>query len=157
MEATWDWYWVYDPLEGAGLEISLVHPLKAKAIASASIRSDRLDSRILAHLLRSDLLPCAYIPSRGTRERRELLRYRAFPSLRSGQALVHQQTALKNRIHALLDKLHQRPPVRDPFSVAGWPTCPLCSLPIDPQGHVCPRPNGHSRQAVPDSSSGDEQ
>jgi len=60
MEATWDWYWVYDLLEGAGLEISLVHPLKAKAIASARIRSDRLDSRILAHLLRSYLLPCAY-------------------------------------------------------------------------------------------------
>jgi len=87
MEATWDWYWVYDPLEGAGLEISLVHPLKAKAIASARIRSDHLDSRILAHLLRSDLLPCAYIPSRGTRERRELLRYRVFPSLRSRPAL----------------------------------------------------------------------
>ena len=42
MEATWDWYRVYDLLEGAGLEVSLVHPLKAKAIASARIRSDRL-------------------------------------------------------------------------------------------------------------------
>jgi Protein of unknown function (DUF3090) len=26
---------------------------------------------------------------------------------------------------------------------AGRPACPLCSLPIDPQGHVCPRSNGH--------------
>jgi len=26
---------------------------------------------------------------------------------------------------------------------AGRPTCPLCDLPIDPDGHVCPRSNGH--------------
>jgi uncharacterized repeat protein (TIGR03847 family) len=28
---------------------------------------------------------------------------------------------------------------------AGRPPCPLCSLPLDPQGHVCPRQNGHRR------------
>ncbi len=26
---------------------------------------------------------------------------------------------------------------------AGRPTCPLCSQPMDPAGHVCPRSNGH--------------
>jgi uncharacterized repeat protein (TIGR03847 family) len=26
---------------------------------------------------------------------------------------------------------------------AGRPLCPLCGLPLDPQGHVCPRQNGH--------------
>jgi uncharacterized repeat protein (TIGR03847 family) len=25
----------------------------------------------------------------------------------------------------------------------GRPTCPMCSGPIDPSGHVCPRSNGH--------------
>ena len=25
----------------------------------------------------------------------------------------------------------------------GRPPCPLCGLPLDPQGHVCPRQNGH--------------
>ena len=25
----------------------------------------------------------------------------------------------------------------------GRPTCPVCSRPIDPEGHVCPRANGH--------------
>ncbi|HSL49299.1 MAG TPA: DUF3090 family protein [Candidatus Deferrimicrobiaceae bacterium] len=25
----------------------------------------------------------------------------------------------------------------------GRPTCPVCSRPIDPEGHVCPRSNGH--------------
>ena len=26
---------------------------------------------------------------------------------------------------------------------AGRPTCPICSRPMDPEGHVCPRANGH--------------
>jgi uncharacterized repeat protein (TIGR03847 family) len=26
---------------------------------------------------------------------------------------------------------------------AGRPTCPLCGRPIDPEGHFCPRRNGH--------------
>lgn len=28
---------------------------------------------------------------------------------------------------------------------AGRPACPLCSLPLDPEGHVCPRQNGYRR------------
>ena len=28
---------------------------------------------------------------------------------------------------------------------AGRPPCPLCSLPLDPNGHVCPRQNGYRR------------
>ncbi|MGH7278058.1 MAG: DUF3090 family protein [Candidatus Rokuibacteriota bacterium] len=27
---------------------------------------------------------------------------------------------------------------------AGRPTCPMCSRPRDPSGHVCPRANGHA-------------
>lgn len=30
---------------------------------------------------------------------------------------------------------------------AGRPPCPLCSLPMDPEGHVCPRQNGYRRSA----------
>ncbi|MEV0849075.1 DUF3090 domain-containing protein [Streptomyces sp. NPDC049954] len=30
---------------------------------------------------------------------------------------------------------------------AGRPPCPLCSLPLDPEGHVCPRQNGYRRSA----------
>jgi uncharacterized repeat protein (TIGR03847 family) len=28
---------------------------------------------------------------------------------------------------------------------AGRPTCPLCGAPMDPEGHFCPRRNGHQR------------
>jgi uncharacterized repeat protein (TIGR03847 family) len=26
---------------------------------------------------------------------------------------------------------------------AGRPICPLCEMPMDPEGHICPRSNGH--------------
>ncbi len=29
---------------------------------------------------------------------------------------------------------------------AGRPACPFCTLPIDPEGHICPRQNGHRRR-----------
>ena len=28
---------------------------------------------------------------------------------------------------------------------AGRPPCPFCSLPLDPNGHLCPRENGYRR------------
>lgn len=31
---------------------------------------------------------------------------------------------------------------------AGRPPCPLCGLPIDPDGHICPRQNGYHRGAT---------
>jgi uncharacterized repeat protein (TIGR03847 family) len=31
---------------------------------------------------------------------------------------------------------------------AGRPPCPLCSNPLDPEGHICPRLNGYHRGAV---------
>ena len=31
---------------------------------------------------------------------------------------------------------------------AGRPPCPLCSNPLDPDGHICPRLNGYHRGAV---------
>lgn len=40
--------------------------------------------------------------------------------------------------------------------VAGRPLCPLCSLPIDPSGHMCVRSNGESKQPIPNSGAADE-
>ena len=62
MEATHSWYWLYDLLEKSELEVKLTHPLKTKAIASAKVKNDKIDSRILAHLLRTALLPLSSVP-----------------------------------------------------------------------------------------------
>ncbi len=29
---------------------------------------------------------------------------------------------------------------------AGRPPCPLCGNPLDPEGHICPKLNGHARR-----------
>jgi len=96
MEATGNWYAFYELLEGGTREVVLSHPLKTKAIASARIKTDAIDSKMLAELLRVDLLPTAYMPPRHIRDIREVIRYRA--------SLVVFRTALKNKLHALLAK-----------------------------------------------------
>lgn len=96
MEASRSWQWLYDLLEGNGIDVKLIHPLKTKAIASAKIKNDKIDSRILAHLLRANLIPESYVPGRQIRMNREMLRYRA--------SLVRIKTGIKNRIHTILAK-----------------------------------------------------
>src|SRR5215217_8590895 len=61
VEATYGWEWLADVLEEAGYELHLAHPLRTKAIASARVKTDSVDSLTPAHLLRADLLPEAYI------------------------------------------------------------------------------------------------
>mgnify|MGYP001583575953 CR=1 FL=1 len=96
LEATGSWYYFYELLESRCPEIYLAHPLKTRAIAEAKIKTDKIDSTILAHLLRADLLPISYIPPREIRDMREILRYRA--------SLVSLRTSVKNKVHAVLSK-----------------------------------------------------
>lgn len=76
MEATYGWEWLAELLEDAGYELHLAHPLRTKAIASARVKTDAVDARTLAHLLRADLLPEAYVAPRELRDLRDLLRQR---------------------------------------------------------------------------------
>jgi transposase len=62
VEATGNWMWLYEQIEERQLDLVLAHPLKVRAIASARIKTDKIDATTLAHLLRTDLLPTAYIP-----------------------------------------------------------------------------------------------
>ena len=94
LEATYGWEWLAELLEDAGFDVHLAHPLRTRAIASARVKTDAIDARTLAHLLRTGLLPEAYIAPPELRDLRELLRHRAM--------LVHDAHAIKNRVHALL-------------------------------------------------------
>src|SRR3989339_1161676 len=66
-------------------KIVMAHPLKVRAIASARIKTDVIDSNILADLLRANLIPESYMPPLDIVELRELLRYRAGLSRMRGQ------------------------------------------------------------------------
>jgi transposase len=96
VEATYGWEWLAELLEDAGYEIHLAHPLRTRAIAAARVKTDAVDAKTLAHLLRADLLPEAYVAPRELRDLRELLRHRI--------ALTGIRSALKNRVHAILAK-----------------------------------------------------
>jgi transposase len=90
------WIRIYDKLENEGVEVKLTNPLRTKAIAQARIKTDRIDAKTLAYLLRGDLVAESYVPTRKNRERRALIRHRA--------SLIRMRVDIKNRIHALLDK-----------------------------------------------------
>ncbi|HKH94583.1 MAG TPA: IS110 family transposase [Gemmatimonadaceae bacterium] len=94
LEATFGWEWLAELLEDAGYELHLAHPLRTRAIAAARVKTDAVDARTLAQLLRADLLPEAYIAPRPLRDLRTLLRQRI--------ALTQMRSALKCRVHALL-------------------------------------------------------
>lgn len=96
MEACYNWGYFLDILEDVTEEISLAHPLKTRLIAEARIKTDDIDAKVLADLLRTNLLPLAYIPGNETRRVKNFLRYR------SGLAAL--STQIKNKIHALLDQ-----------------------------------------------------
>jgi transposase len=111
LEATYGWEWLADVLEDGGYELHLAHPLRTKAIASARVKTDAVDARTLAHLLRADLLPEAYIAPRELRDLRDLLRQRV--------VLTHMRSALKNRVHALIARQGVQREHADLFGAGG--------------------------------------
>jgi transposase len=121
IEATPSWYWLYDHLEDEGFEVKLSHPLKTKAIAYAKVKTDKVDSATLAHLLRSNLLPLSYVPEKPVRLNRELLRYRA--------SLVKIQTGVKNKIHTILAKNNVSHDYSDLFGKEGMALLHSLALP----------------------------
>ena len=96
MEASRNWTVMYDWLDELCDDVVLAHPLKVKAIADAKIKTDKIDATILAHLLRADLIPEAYVPCEAARELRQALRERIF--------FVRLRTMVKNRVVTIFDR-----------------------------------------------------
>jgi len=94
------WIKIYEALEKNGIDIALANPLKTRAIAEARIKSDKLDSTILADLARADLVARCYVQDRDSRDIRALVRYRI--------DLAERSTQVKNKVHNILDKYLQR-------------------------------------------------
>jgi transposase len=93
-EAAYGWGWLVELLDDYGFSPHLVHPTRCKAIAAARLKNDKVDAAILAQLLRTDLLPEAWIAPPPVRQLRALLRHRV--------QLVRLRTLLRTRIHAVL-------------------------------------------------------
>jgi transposase len=111
IESTASWYWIYDLLTGNGFNVVISNPLKTKAIASAKIKNDKVDSHMLSQLLRSKLIATVHVSSLETRKLKELMKHRA--------RLVRDATRNKNRISMIFMKNNIQPPVRDLFGKKG--------------------------------------
>jgi len=111
VEACGFWPAFREVVEPEVARLVLVHPQRVKAIASAKLKNDRVDSATLAHLLRCDLLPESWKADRETQARRQQVRLRA--------TLVRQRTRLKNQVHAVLHQQGLRSPVTDLFGKRG--------------------------------------
>jgi transposase len=105
---TWAIARILQPFVG---RLVVSNPLLTRAIAQAKIKTDAIDARVLAELLRAGYLPEVWIPDPATQSRRELTQRRA--------ALVAQRTAIKNRLHAVLHQRLFHPPVTDLFGPTG--------------------------------------
>lgn len=96
MESGYNYQYLYDLLQDEGYNVKVAHPLMVKAIAYAKVKTDKVDARILADLLRMDMIPECYIPNKEIRDLRDLVRRRYY--------FVSIRTMFKNKIHVEMSK-----------------------------------------------------
>ena len=98
VESTGGWYWLADALAPLGVELVLAHATRLKAISAAKVKTDQVDSDILALLLRADLIPTAHMIRPDQRGPRDLMRLRL--------RLVAKCVSAQNSVDRLLEKFN---------------------------------------------------
>ena len=97
VEATYNWYFFVDIAEKYAEEVFLANSYELKAFAKRHKKTDKIDARLIADVLRKGFLPAVTIADGHTRMIRELLRYRI--------NLVKDRCRYIYRLKGLLDKL----------------------------------------------------
>jgi transposase len=120
-EATYGWGWFADLLADVGIEAHMAHPLATKAVGAGRVKNDAIDAATLAHLLRTDLLPEAWIAPPEVRELRRLVRMRS--------SLVRIRSRLKCQVHAICADAGIPVPASDLFGKKGRATLETLTLP----------------------------
>ena len=85
---------LFRQLTAKGYDVVVSHPKKTRYIAEAKIKSDRVDSKAIAELVRLDALPLAYFPTGEIAKLREKVRRRAF--------LVRERVKLRVKVKSVL-------------------------------------------------------
>jgi transposase len=91
--------------------IVVSNPLKTKAIAEANVKTDKVDARVLADLLRCNYLPSVWVPPPAVEDSRAIAARRT--------AFVQERTGIRNRIHSVLARRLVTAPEGDLFSGKG--------------------------------------
>ena len=119
---------VHDTLEQAGWSVEIADAQKVKGLAPLAVKTDRIDSKVLATLSQRDLVPAIWLPDPTVREERELARFRLH--------LVKHRSMLKNRIHSTLINFGRPCPVTDLFGLEGRELLACLELPDPWRGNV---------------------
>src|SRR5262245_48160810 len=88
-ECMFAWYWLADLCQEEEIPFVLGHALYMKAIHGGKAKTDKIDAKKIAVLLRGGMLPQAYVYPKGMRETRDLLRRRTYLVRRRAECLAH--------------------------------------------------------------------
>ena len=110
IEATGTYRWLHDLLAPLGT-VLLAHPLRLRAMVQRRSKTDKLDSQLLANLLRINQIPLAYIPPEGYQQLRDVTRHRA--------RLSRQAAVAKTQLRGLLARHNLAAPYRSAFGIRG--------------------------------------
>lgn len=94
MEATMFSHWIYRHLEPYAVRLEMGHAARMKAISAGKKKSDRIDARTIADLLRCDLFPGCYVIAPELGALRQQMRFR--------RRVVEEQVKFKNQTAGLL-------------------------------------------------------
>jgi transposase len=94
METTMFSHWIYHHLKSRGIHVLMGHAAQMKAISAGKKKSDKIDARTIADLLRCEMFPTCYVipPELGALRRQ--MRFR--------RKVVEEQTRFKNLTAGLL-------------------------------------------------------
>jgi len=89
VECIYTWYWLADLCADEGIDFALGHALYMRAIHGGKTKSDRIDARKIAMLLRGGNFPLAFAYPREMRPARDLLRRRNHMMRKRSETLAH--------------------------------------------------------------------
>lgn len=97
VESTYNWYFFVDKAEEYAKKVFLANSYELKAFARRNKKTDKIDAKLIADVLRKGYLPSVTIAPKEIREVRELLKYRV--------SLVRERTYNINKLKNILVKL----------------------------------------------------
>lgn len=122
LESSSCWQYVYDYLTDAGYDVVLANPSRIRLIAESRKKTDKNDAKILADLLRMNMLPESYAAPGHVRLERQITRHRL--------SLKGMQKQTKNKIHAILRRHGYQTELDDIFTQKGIQYLESLDLPM---------------------------
>ena len=84
--------------EDMGLDVILSNPYRTKIIAESKKKTDKVDARVLADIVRGGYIAECHVPGKHAMVEKDLVRYQT--------TLVWSRTLMKNKIHGLFKFEH---------------------------------------------------